>query len=270
MRCEAGQFPGVFVCGTDTGVGKTVVSSGLVRALVRHGRRVTGLKPVVSGSLAGTLATGSMAASASDACVWEDLVRLSLAGGVSLRDSERSVYRLQFPAAPSFAARREGVVIDPGFLVDAVQRVARDFGDFAVVEGVGGLRVPLSPVYDSAEFARDLGLPAVLVVGVRLGCINHALLTGEGLAARGIALAGWVANTGLDPAYADLEETIATIEAGLGAPCSARLDALPGRECLLPGGPHAVWLAAAEAQVLASAEALDGLAGRLLGVRVPG
>ena len=266
QRDDSTRFAGVWVCGTDTGVGKTVVSSGLVRALAGRGCRVTGLKPVVSGSLAGMhpeeLGSTTEGAFGGAAC-WEDLLRLSVAGGVPLDDEQRSVYRLQCPAAPQFAAAAEGVVILPEHLLAETRRAARTHGEFAVVEGVGGLRVPLAPGYDSGDFARDLGLSAVLVVGIRLGCINHALLTGEALAARGIPLVAWVANAGLVAGYAHLDETVAAIEEGLGVQCAARLPAMPGGESLPAMGPVPDWLVGVEAQVREAASALSSLAALL-------
>ena len=261
---------GVWVCGTDTGVGKTMVSSGLVRALAVRGCRVVGLKPVVSGALGcsapplGAVAggDGSGAPAAGVPGQWEDLLRLEVAGGVPLRDRQRAVYRLQCPAAPSFAARMEGLSIEPARLLAEV-RVGMSLGEFAVVEGVGGVRVPLAPGYDTADFTQALGLPAILVVGVRLGCINHALLSGEALAARGIPLAAWVANLGVEPGYTLVDDTLAAIGEGLGMACGAVLPRLPGAQSSEGGRSDGAWLAQVELQVAASAAALGGLVSAL-------
>jgi len=252
---------GVWVCGTDTGVGKTAVSAGLVRALSLLGCRVVGLKPVVSGSLTGGSVGEETLGLAGDDC-WEDLLRLSLAGGVPLPDAQRAAVRLHQPVAPRFAALTEGVAMDPMQIVRSVQQ-AGSLAEFAVVEGVGGLRVPLAQGYDTADLAHDLDLPAVLVVGLRLGCINHALLTGEALSSRGIRLAGWVANGGIDPAYGWKDETIAAIEEGLGVACSARLGRLATGRILDREGPDAAWLAEVESQCAAAAVALGELAASL-------
>ncbi|MDE3012338.1 MAG: dethiobiotin synthase, partial [Pseudomonadota bacterium] len=191
--------------------------------------------------------------------VWEDLERIVMAGGVPLAPEVRSCYRLRFPAAPLFAADMEQVRLDPERLVRDTLAAAA-LGDFAVVEGVGGLRVPLVPGYDTSHLARDLGWPALLVVGIRLGCINHALLTAEVLAARGIPLAGWVANVGLDRNYAHVDETIAAIAEGIGQPCGARLGSFAGGRPLTAGERIEDWRVQAELQIAAAGMALDRLA----------
>jgi dethiobiotin synthetase len=213
---------GVFVTGTDTGVGKTLVSAGLVRALTGERCRVAGLKPVVSGMLE-TEANGRRDEPASNR--WSDLEVLANGGGVGLSAEERSVYRLREATAPQFAAAAEGVLIERSRLMRELT-VTRARLEFAVIEGVGGFRVPLGVGFDTADLAAELGLPVVLVVGLRLGCINHALLTAEAIRARGLTLAAWVANAGIDAGYAQVEQTVAALEATLGLAVGARLPML--------------------------------------------
>jgi len=125
-------------------------------------------------------------------------------------------YLLRTPAAPHIAAQIDGVAIEPQKILDCYAQV-RARAEAVVVEGVGGFRVPLTDRYDTADLARDLGLPVVLVVGLRLGCISHALLTAEAIAARGLRLAGWVANT-VDPAMGHMAGNIEALAARLPAP----------------------------------------------------
>jgi dethiobiotin synthetase len=248
---------GVWICGTDTGVGKTVVSSGLVRALASLGARVVGIKPVVSGAVHLAVEQDPR---------WEDLERLGLAGGVRLDANARSVYRFGEPAAPAFAAAGEGVRIDPASLVAGTRRLAAS-GEFAVVEGVGGIRVPLAGSYDTSHLMVDLGYPAVLVVGMRLGCINHALLSAEVLAARGVVMGAWVANLGLDRGYLHVEETVHTLEQALGMACAARLGALGGGAPLVSGVDLGDWMAGVERQIQGASLALGRLAQQLFHVK---
>lgn len=171
-----------FVTGTDTEIGKTLTSSALLHALVRTGVRACGMKPVAAGA---ELRDG----------IWhnDDADRLIAAGNVSMLASLTTPYLLKEAAAPHIAAELEGVVIEPVPILAAYLELAAA-SDAVVVEGVGGFRVPLSAGFDTADLARQLELPVVLVVGLRLGCINHALLTVEAIVARGLVLAGWVAN----------------------------------------------------------------------------
>ena len=128
---------------------------------------------------------------------------------------------LRTPAAPHIAAALEGVFIAPQNILDSYDAVRRQ-AEAVVVEGVGGFRVPLTDDYDTADLARDLDLPVVLVVGLRLGCISQALLTAEAIAARGLTLAGWVANT-VDPAMGHMAGNIEAIAARIGAPLLGHL-----------------------------------------------
>ncbi len=171
-----------FVTGTDTEVGKTLISAAMLHALVQTGVRACGMKPVAAGA---DLRQG----------VWHngDADALAAAGNVVMLPSLTTPYLFREPVAPHIAAELEGVAIESAPILAAFIEVAAA-SDAVVVEGVGGFRVPLSGSFDTADLAQQLDLPVVLVVGLRLGCINHALLTVEAIKARGLLLAGWVAN----------------------------------------------------------------------------
>ena len=194
---------GCFVTGTDTEVGKTGVSAALLHLLGANGERAAGLKPVAAGL---SLIDGRR--------VNEDVQALRAAGSLALSDAEVGPCQLEIACAPHIAAALEGRVIKRSELLQAAQALAGRC-DWLVVEGVGGFRVPLGADWDSADLAVDLGLPVVLVVGLRLGCLSHTLLSAEAVLARGLRLAGWVAN-GIDPAMLQPEDNLATLNHWLG------------------------------------------------------
>ena len=171
-----------FVTGTDTGVGKTLISAAILHALGRAGLSATGVKPVAAGT---EMRNGEL--------INEDVLMLAAQSGCRLPRELTTPYLLREPAAPHIAAALEHVQIDPAKLLLAYQQVAQ-MAQAIVVEGVGGFRVPLNDQVDTADLAEQLGLDMILVVGLRLGCINHALLTAEAIASRGLRIAGWVAN----------------------------------------------------------------------------
>ncbi|MBR8394867.1 dethiobiotin synthase [Burkholderia cenocepacia] len=191
----------VFVTGTDTEIGKTLVSTALLRGFAREGLRAAAMKPIAAGAFE---VDG----------VWhnEDADQLDAASSV-LPPALRTPYLLKAPAAPHIVAALENVTLDIGHIVDCHAQALR-LADAVVVEGVGGFRVPLTDTQDTADLARALNLPVVLVVGMRLGCISHALLTAEAIAARGLHLAGWVANR-VDPDMRFADENIAAIRSRL-------------------------------------------------------
>ncbi|MGD9787291.1 MAG: dethiobiotin synthase [Sulfuricellaceae bacterium] len=197
---------GVFVAGTDTGVGKTLVAAALLRAFAASGRRAVGMKPVASGAVVGP----------GGAAMWEDVVMLQRAANVEAPLEWVNPYRFLPPVAPHLAAADAGAVIDLGCVAEAYGRLG-DLADVVVVEGVGGFLVPLNDREGAAEMVCRLGLPVVLVVGMRLGCINHALLTAEAVRSRGLRLAGWVANA-IDPVMARFDDNLAALRARLPAP----------------------------------------------------
>lgn len=202
----------LFVTGTDTGIGKTHVSARLLRALVAQGRRAVGFKPVASGCVRD--ASGALAS--------EDALALRDAGAQPPPAYGASnPYALEQPLSPNLAARLDGTEVKLGTILAAYDALAATH-DVVVVEGVGGWAVPLSQRLMQADLARALGVPVLLVVGVRLGCINHALLTARAIAADGCRLLGWVANT-IDPTLAHADGALDTIAAAIGESCIARL-----------------------------------------------
>jgi len=169
---------GYFVTGTDTGVGKTLIACALLRAFARTGKSVVGMKPVAAGREGGR---------------WADVEALAHASTVSARAQIVNPYALEPAIAPHIAAELAGLEIGLEPIAHAYEELSR-LADVVVVEGVGGLLVPLNAAQTGADLAMRLGLPMVLVVGMRLGCLNHALLTRRQLEASGLRCAGWVAN----------------------------------------------------------------------------
>lgn len=196
---------GFFVTGTDTNVGKTLIAGALLHGFAASGLRAVGMKPVAAGCEPGV-----------DGLRCEDVEFLRAAGNVSAPPGLVCPYAFEPAVAPHVAAAQAGVEIDLSRILAAFGQLSRD-ADVAVVEGVGGFRVPLNTSQDTADLARLLGLPVVLVVGMRLGCLNHALLTAQAIEAAGLPLAGWVANR-IDPEMTAFEETLAALERRLGAP----------------------------------------------------
>jgi dethiobiotin synthetase len=195
-----------FVTGTDTGVGKTFVSCALLQALARRHPRVVGMKPVAAGLVQTPEGWDS-----------EDAIALRAASTVRVPPALDNPVRLPDPLSPHIAAERAGTRIDIHHLV-ACQRELAQHADAMVVEGAGGFLVPLSPEHTGADLAQALGLPVLLVVGLRLGCLNHAFLTAEAVRTRGLVLAGWVANT-VDADMPYVTEQMASLREGLAAPC---------------------------------------------------
>ena len=209
---------GVFVTGTDTGVGKTLAACALVHALRARGLRVAPMKPVAAGAIAH-----------GDGWANEDTLALAAAAGAGAPTlGEITPVLLREPMAPHVAAAREGREIALEALVQAHRRLAAAT-DFTVVEGVGGFLVPLAPSFDARDLAVALGLPVVLVVGLRLGCLNHALLTAESVRGAGLRLAGWIANA-IDPAMAVPGENVAALRERLPAPLLGRFPHAPGAD----------------------------------------
>ena len=208
-----------FVTGTDTGVGKTLIASAMVYALGQRGLRVVGMKPVAAGAI---WAKG----------VWrnDDVEQLAAVANVSVPREMLCPYELPQAVAPHIAAELAGTPLRLPIIVRAYQRLCEQ-AEAVVVEGVGGFRVPLGADFDTADVARALQLPVLLVVGLRLGCLNHAALSAEAIAARGLRLAGWVANT-IDPHMAQIERNIATLRALLPAPCLGCVPWLTPSDCV--------------------------------------
>lgn len=204
---------GYFVTGTDTEIGKTLVSAALLHAFAQQGRSSAPMKPVAAGA---EWRDGA----------WhnEDVDALVVAASVNPAAELVCPYLMQTPAAPHIVAEREQRTISLPHIVQCYRQL-RQQAEVVIVEGVGGFRVPLTPQHDTADLAQQLGLPVILVVGMRLGCINHALLTAEAIQARGLTLAGWVANT-LEPNMLCLEGNVAALCERLAAPLLGQIPRL--------------------------------------------
>jgi dethiobiotin synthetase len=197
---------GLFVTGTDTDCGKTEIALGLMAAWQGEGRVVLGMKPVASGCRATPAGLRNA-----------DAERLLAQGSRAVDYRLVNPYAFAPPIAPHVAAAQAACEIDLEVIAAAYAELAAA-AERVVVEGVGGWRVPLGGGRFVGDLPRRLDLPVVLVVGLRLGCLNHALLTAEAIAADGARLIGWVANR-IDPAMAAAEESLATLETLIPAPC---------------------------------------------------
>jgi len=211
---ERFEMKGVFVTGTDTDCGKTEVTLALLAALRQSGLAVLGMKPIASGCELTPAGPRN-----------RDAWRLRAQGSHEAPYELVNPYAFEPAIAPHIAADQAGVKIESTVIETAAKRlVARS--DYLVVEGVGGWRVPLGPTLAVSDLPLALGLPVVLVVGIRLGCINHGLLTVEAIRARGARFAGWVANR-MDPDMAAYDENLATLTASIEAPCLGRVPWMP-------------------------------------------
>jgi dethiobiotin synthetase len=200
-----------FIAGTDTEVGKTTISAGLLQAARRAGLSTLGAKPVASGC-----------ESTADGLRNSDALALMAESTLSLPYAAINPLAFEPAIAPHIAAREVGATLTVPALLPGMRNVLAQQADFTLVEGAGGWRVPLDGQASLSDLAIALGLPIILVVGVRLGCINHALLTAEAIARDGLGLAGWVANI-VDPHTARLDENLATLAQRLPAPCLGRV-----------------------------------------------
>ena len=209
---------GFFVTGTDTGVGKTFATAALMRFLRAEGRSVVGMKPVACG------------------CAWqdgqwrnEDALLLQELATVAVDYAKLNIYAFPPPISPHLAARRAGRPVQLDVIVRQCRELER-LADCVLVEGVGGWEVPLNAEERVSDLAKALNLPVVLVVGMRLGCLSHAILTHDAIVRAGVVCAGWVAN-GVEAGFSCLEENIETLASALAAPC---LGVIPHR-CQRPG-----------------------------------
>lgn len=201
---------GWFITGTDTGVGKTRVAAAILRHLSATGVRAVGMKPVASGA---EYCNGSPC--------WQDVAELIAADQIDCPQDMRNPYRFEPAIAPHLAAEQAGVAIDFQRIRQACAMLAEQ-ADAVVVEGAGGWYVPLGASGSMADLASQLDLPVILVVGMRLGCINHALLSARAIQADGCRLAGWVANE-VDPDMLVPEANLATLCRLMPAPLLARM-----------------------------------------------
>ncbi|MHB0818788.1 dethiobiotin synthase [Stutzerimonas stutzeri] len=204
-----------FVTGTDTDVGKTTIAAGLLHAARQAGFSTAAAKPLASGCemTPQGLRNG-------------DALALLAECTLPMRYEAVNPFAFEPAIAPHLAAREAGIELSAARLAEPVRRMLALQADFSLVEGAGGWRVPLAGRENLSDLALLLGLPVILVVGVRLGCINHALLSMEAIERDGLRLAGWVANI-IDPQTSRLEENLATLAERLQAPCLGRVPRLP-------------------------------------------
>ncbi len=211
---------GWFIAGTDTGVGKTRVACTLIQTLVHAGRTVVGMKPVASGCSWGRDGWRNADAQALLAC-----------GNVQADYNDINPYALATATAPHLAAEAAGIILSLDQITACYQRLAAQ-ADYVVVEGVGGWRVPLGSHAGMDDVARVLGLPVILVVGIRLGAINHALLSMESIQRARVSVCGWIANwLDPDPILADDPRAL---QALLDAPLLGEIACTTGTEACLP------------------------------------
>lgn len=201
---------GIFITGTDTGIGKTWCTAALLRALNASGQRALGMKPVASGC-----------ESTAQGLRNEDALALQAAGAFTADYADINPFALREPTAPEIAARLDGVDISLAPIQAAYQRLAVQ-ADIVLVEGVGGWLAPVTERMDQADIARALSLDVVLVVGLRLGCLNHARLSVEAIRARGFRLRGWIANE-VDPEMGWREEYFSALCRVMDAPLIGRV-----------------------------------------------
>jgi dethiobiotin synthetase len=200
-----------FITGTDTGVGKTFVSCALLRHLAQKYLKVVGMKPVAAGTLTTSLGPQDN----------EDCIALRQASTVQVPYELDNPYCFTQPISPHLAATAQGQTIDINLIKQRYQALSQQ-ADCVVVEGAGGFMVPLTETHTGADLAQALKLPLVLVVGMRLGCLNHALLTAQAIHASGLHLAGWVANH-IDPDMSAQNDNVNTLRQRLKAPLWAQI-----------------------------------------------
>jgi dethiobiotin synthetase len=203
-----------FVTGTDTGVGKTLASAALLRAWRRRGRSVAGMKPVASGSMMTSAGLRN-----------EDALALQAESSLAWDYETVNPYAFEPPVAPHIAASEAGTEVRLEKILHIFQKL-KNASERVVVEGAGGFLVPLGPQHSFADLPRALGLEVILVVGLRLGCLNHAFLTAEAVAARELPLAGWIGNL-VDPGFGRIEQNLESLHAGIPAPCLGVIPHLP-------------------------------------------
>lgn len=209
------KFNGLFITGTDTEVGKTLVSGALILKLREQGIQTIGFKPVVAGTYQD--ATGKT--------LNEDVETLRIASNLGSAELNLSPYVLDQPAAPHLVAARQGLKLEMGVMLQTFHHIQNQ-ADCVVVEGAGGLLIPLNDQKDLSDFAKEIDLPIILVVGMKLGCINHALLTYEAIKARNLKMAGWIANT-LTSEMPLLQENLETLKTKITSPFLGLIPALP-------------------------------------------
>lgn len=196
-----------FVLGTDTHVGKTYIASALVKHFVAQDLKTIGMKPIASGCVVNK----------KNELINQDVTALVSESNVSADLDLINPFRFAPAIAPHLAAEQLGVSIDINKIKHAYEKLS-NLAEVVIVEGAGGFLVPLNKTETLADLAVQLNLPIVLVVGIKLGCINHALLTVEAIKSRGLILAGWVANQ-IDPNMSMFDENVTSLKQRIAAPC---------------------------------------------------
>lgn len=215
----------LFITGTDTGVGKTLVSVSLVKALVQHDLRVAVMKPIASGSERTSAGLRNA-----------DALALAEASNVVVPYASINPYCFEPPISPHIAAEETKIDVDVGLIKSRFEALASG-ADFVVVEGAGGWYAPISKTKSMADLPKSLGIPALLVVGMRLGCLNHALLTRQAIEASGVELAGWVANS-IDPQLERAAQNLSSLERMLGSEPLAVFPFVPDGQPDVRRGEH--------------------------------
>jgi dethiobiotin synthetase len=195
---------GLFITGTDTGIGKTLVAVSLLQALVHHGLRVSAMKPIASGSEQTPAGLRN-----------PDALALAAAANVDVPYEWLNPYCFEPAISPHIAADEAKINVDLSVVQERFHTLANG-ADFVIVEGAGGWHAPINNSQTMADLPLALNIPALLVVGLRLGCLNHALLTRQAIAASGVEFAGWVANS-IDPGLERSAENLATLTRTLRA-----------------------------------------------------
>ncbi|MES3007163.1 MAG: dethiobiotin synthase [Pseudomonadota bacterium] len=208
----------IFIAGTDTGVGKSLVAAGILHAANLSGLSTVGLKPVAAGCVETEQGLRN-----------DDALLLQQFSSLSLPYEQVNPVALKLAVAPHIAAEQEGRRIDIARLEGMCRGVMMRRAKLTVIEGAGGWRVPINSRQFLSDLAKVLDIPVILVVGIRLGCINHALLTAQAIHLDGVRLAGWVANV-IDPEMPFVDANIDAIASRLHAPCLGRIPYLQGSE----------------------------------------
>lgn len=222
------KMNGFFVVGTDTEVGKTLVSGALIQKLRKQGKQAIGFKPVVAGTYQ----------SAHGDVLNEDLETLRIASQLAPGQLDLCPYVLDIPAAPHLAAANTSTTLELSTIIEALKKVQKH-AECLVVEGAGGFLIPLNEHEDLGHLAQQINLPILLVIGMKLGCINHALLTQEAIKARGLKIAGWIANT-LSDEMPLLKENVDTLRTRIDAPFLGLIPTLSKELQKLHNSPYSI------------------------------
>jgi dethiobiotin synthetase len=206
---------GFFITGTDTEIGKTLVAGAIIHKIRAQGIHALGFKPVVAGTYQNQ--EGKI--------LNEDLETLRLASQLAPDQMVLCPYVFEMPIAPHIAAEKLGITIDLQIIMAAYEQIHRQ-AESVVVEGAGGFLVPINATENLSDLAVKLNLPIIMVVGMRLGCINHALLTEKAISSRQLKLIGWIANT-LSSEMPFLQENIQSLQNKMKVPLLGVIPSLP-------------------------------------------